>query len=295
MDLFNYLSENFQIIATEITPLPSSFNIAIHKIKQADSQANSALYLVIKSYLNKPSPAFLTEAEMLTTLKKAGWPVPEIIAANEQCLLMEWLENDNTSLTSKSEVQLGQTLARLHQNSSAISIEPPFFGYKTKTPIGALTQPNDQNHSWIDFFRQRRLIHFANIARSKSQLPETIHKRLLTLSDNLDNFLHEPPAPVLIHGDIWAGNVMIQKSTLTGFIDPAIYFAHPEVELAFIKMFHTFGTDFFKGYNSITPIEKDFHKIRAPLYNLYPTLVHLILFGKSYLPPIERTLNTLNH
>lgn len=295
MDLFKYLSRHFQIEAAEITPLPSSFNMAIHKIKLTDNSTISAPYLVIKSDLTNSSPAWKIEAEMLTTLQKAGWPVPKIFAANKQCFLMEWMDNDNSSLSNSSEYQLGATLAKLHKNTSSPSSEAPFFGYKNETPIGALIQPNTPLPSWIDFFRERRLLHFATIAHQHKQLPASLLKRLHSLAENLETYLTEPPKPALIHGDIWSGNVMVNNAELTGFIDPAIYFAHPEIELSFIKMFHTFSNAFYEGYHTVSPLENEFHTIRAPIYNLYPTLVHLILFGQSYLPPIEHTLNSLNH
>jgi fructosamine-3-kinase len=73
-------------------------------------------------------------------------------------------------------------------------------------------------------------------------------------------------------------------------VDPAIYFGHPEIELAFTTMFGTFGQAFFQAYEELSPLEPGFHEQRLDLYNLYPTLVHVRLFGASYLAGIERTL-----
>ena len=66
-----------------------------------------------------------------------------------------------------------------------------------------------------------------------------------------------------------------------------------EIELAFASMFGTFGEPFFDAYESITPLDPGFHELRGDLYNLYPLLVHVRLFGASYVSPIERTLARL--
>jgi fructosamine-3-kinase len=73
-------------------------------------------------------------------------------------------------------------------------------------------------------------------------------------------------------------------------IDPAIYYGHPEIELAFITLFNTFGDSFFTHYQEVRPIADDFFEERRDLYNLYPLLVHVAIFGGSYVQSVERTL-----
>ena len=84
--------------------------------------------------------------------------------------------------------------------------------------------------------------------------------------------------------------MLVRGDRIAGFIDPAIYWGHPEIELAFATMFETFGGAFFDAYEALLPLEPGFHEIRSALYKLYPTLVHVRLFGAAYLPPIEQTL-----
>ncbi|MGE5260578.1 MAG: fructosamine kinase family protein, partial [Actinomycetota bacterium] len=55
----------------------------------------------------------------------------------------------------------------------------------------------------------------------------------------------------------------------------------------------TFGRSFFAVYESLMPLEPGFHEVRAGLYNLYPTLVHVRLFGSGYLAGVDRTLARL--
>jgi fructosamine-3-kinase len=114
--------------------------------------------------------------------------------------------------------------------------------------------------------------------------------RLERLAERLGTYLAEPRHPSLLHGDLWTGNVLVRGQRIAGFVDPAIYCGHPEIELAFTTMFGKFGPAFFEAYEALLPLEPGFHELRSALYKLYPTLVHVRLFGSAYVPPIERTL-----
>ena len=99
--------------------------------------------------------------------------------------------------------------------------------------------------------------------------------------------------PALIHGDMWGGNILCRDGRVAAFIDPAIYHAEPEIELAFATLFATFGTPFFERYRDIRPIAPGFFEERPALYNLYPLLVHVRLFGGHYVASVEATLSQL--
>jgi fructosamine-3-kinase len=118
--------------------------------------------------------------------------------------------------------------------------------------------------------------------------------RIEKLSTRLTDWLIEPDQPALIHGDIWTTNVLTHNDRVTGFIDPAIYYGHAEIELAYTTLFgtfgQTFGSAFFERYNESRPIEPGFFETRRHIYNLYPLLVHVRLFGLRYVPPIDETL-----
>jgi fructosamine-3-kinase len=133
----------------------------------------------------------------------------------------------------------------------------------------------------------------ARAARDEGALPAALHDRLERLAGALGEYLTEPPFPSLLHGDLWTGNVLVKGDRIAGFIDPAIYCGHPEIELAFTTMFGTFGRAFFEAYEDNLPLEPGFHDLRRDIYNLYPTLVHVRLFGGNYLPTINRTLTRL--
>ena len=118
----------------------------------------------------------------------------------------------------------------------------------------------------------------------------TTRARVERLAGRVGEWLVEPARPALIHGDVWTTNVLAHGGRITAFLDPAIYYADPEMELAFIGLFGTFGRAFYEAYHSLRPIAPGFFEERRDLYNLYPLLVHVRLFGGSYVGQVERTL-----
>jgi fructosamine-3-kinase len=86
---------------------------------------------------------------------------------------------------------------------------------------------------------------------------------------------------------MWAGNVLCGGGRVAAFIDPAIYYADAEIELAFATLFATFGTAFFASYQRLRPLRPGFFEGRRDLYNLYPLLVHARLFGGHYVSSVE--------
>lgn len=280
--IIKYLAEYHQIQCKILNTIPTGFGVRGYKARLESNQL-----IAIKCNLEQKSETFTTEARMLNDLKHLGWPVPEVIVSDQHLLAMQWIETDQTGLTQKNEFECGVKLAHLHNKPQQQ------FGYAYETPIGPLPQNNQQSSKWHSFFRDNRLIAQAKLAHRNNRLPIEVFRKIETLANNLNSYLPEPDHPSLIHGDLWGGNLLTKNGKLAGFIDPAIYHADKEIELAFITMFHTLGEEFFNGYQSVTYIDHDFFNIRRDIYNLYPTLVHLNLFGQSYLPPILQTLEKL--
>ncbi|GAB6052211.1 fructosamine kinase family protein [Magnetospira thiophila] len=211
-------------------------------------------------------------------------PVPEVLHAEPNLLLMSWLPNDG-GLTDESQMHAAELLAKLH------GVRGPAFGLDRDTLIGGLPQPNPWTESWLAFFRDQRLLHRASDAQRAGRLPGRLLDRVEKLAANLGRWLSEPDHPSLLHGDMWTGNVLCQGRRIAGFVDPACYYGDPEIELAFSTMFGTFGRAFFHRYEQLRPIAPGFFEERKDLYNLYPLLVHVRLFGGSYVGSVERTLS----
>ena len=234
--------------------------------------------------LGGPNSGLALEGWMLRYLAdNSRLPVPAVLHASDELLVMEWLDGGG-ALDADAEVHAAELLAELH------ALAAPRFGLARDTVIGGLPQPNAQGDSWIAFFRDRRLLHMAGVALEAGRLPAALMGRIEALAGRLERWLEEPARPALIHGDMWGGNVLCKGGRITGFVDPAIYYAHPEIELAFATMFATFGEPFFARYGALRPIAPGFFEARRDLYNLYPLLVHVRLFGASYVGGVESTL-----
>jgi fructosamine-3-kinase len=225
------------------------------------------------------------EAYMLRYLReKSDLPVPEVYHGSETLLLMEFIEG-SSRFTEGAERHAAELLAGLH------GITADSYGHERDTLIGALDQPNPPTKSWAEFFRDHRLLYIALLAHEAGRLPvEDLH-RVERLSEKVDELIEDPNPPALIHGDVWSANVLARGDRITAFLDPAIYYADPEIELAFISLFDSFGRPFFDRYQEIRPIRDGFFEVRRDLYNLYPLLVHTYYFGGGYLGSVRNTLD----
>jgi len=227
------------------------------------------------------------EGKMLTYLvERSDLPVPKVYFASPSVLLMEWIEG-KSEFNPAAQRHAAECLAKLHQ------VKADRFGLPFHTLIGGLVQPNTPTDTWLDFFREQRVFYMAKAAYQEELLPCDILLKLEKCCDHLDRWIVEPAYPALLHGDAWTTNILAHGGKIRGFLDPAIYYGHPEMELAFTTLFKTFDEPFFTHYQAINPIEEGFFELRKDLYNLYPLLVHVRLFGQSYINPILQTLKRL--
>jgi len=269
----------------DLVPLSVGFSLAGAVATLGDGRR-----MAVKARMGESSPRTGLEIEgaMLAVLARlSDLPVPHVHGAQPDLLIMDFIESDGGAITPEVERDAARLLAQLH------AVPRPSFGYERDTLIGPLDQPNPRSEAWLPFFRDHRLLFMAQAALGEGRLPLSLYRRVERLAGCLDDYLAEPPWPSLLHGDLWTGNVLVKDGRIAGFIDPAIYYGHPEIELAFTTMFGTFGRAFFDAYGEILPIEPGFHEVRRDIYNLYPTLVHVRLFGGSYVSAVERTLAKL--
>ena len=176
----------------------------------------------------------------------------------------------------------GQNLATLHKNSNK------YFGLDHDNYIGSLVQKNIQTENWITFFITQRLQVQLDLAVNRNN----INPPVLNLFEKL--FIKLPELiigenPSLLHGDLWSGNFMINSDGEATLIDPAVYYGHREVDLAMTKLFGGFNKEFYESYNEEWPLEKNYSD-RLDIYNLYPLLVHVNLFGGGYLEQVKSIL-----
>ncbi len=229
------------------------------------------------------------EGYMLRYLREhSPLPVPEVLHTAPELLVMTYIDGGH-HFDTRTQRHAAELLAILH------TIRGEHFGLERDTLIGSLHQPNSPTASWIDFFRDHRLLYMGRVAAESGQLPQKLWSRIEKFASDLARWLDEPDYPSLIHGDVWTTNVLAAHGKITGFIDPAVYYAHPEIELAFITLFSTFGEAFFAHYHSLNPIQPGFMQTRRHIYNLYPLLVHVQLFGGGYVYSVDSTLQRFGY
>jgi len=230
------------------------------------------------------------EGRMLGFLKeRTGLPVPDVFHADDQILIMDWIDGAPGVLSAGAERDLAAHVAGLHDITASA------FGFEWDTVIGPLGQPNGGMTDWPSFFAGRRLMHMARLGLDAGQLPDTLMARIERLAARMADELDHNPKPSLLHGDLWGGNILVHGNRVAGFIDPAIYFGDPEVELAFMTLFGTVGRDFFAAYRERRFIAPGFEERRRHIYLLYPLLVHVCLFGGSYVAQVAAGLDRLGY
>jgi fructosamine-3-kinase len=262
----------------EIRPLTGGQIGQVCRVRLADGT------LLVAKFDDGAQPRLDIEGKMLRYLAShTKLPVPTVIHCQPHLLLLEWMVGQSR-FSPHAEEDAAEHLAALH------NISAPTFGFPFTTLIGALIQPNSATTGWLDFFREQRIIHLAHLGVKLGRLPQSFLPRLNSLCEQLDKWLSEPERPSLIHGDVWASNVLAENGRITAFLDPAIYFGVAEMELAYIVLFHTFGEPFFRRYDEIRPLASGFFEERQHIYSLYPLLSHVCHFGGSYVGMVDGVL-----
>ena len=178
--------------------------------------------------------------------------------------------------------RFGRALAGLHRNRNRQ------YGLDHDNYIGRLPQKNDWRDNWSRFFMECRLEPQFAMARERGFFNGAARQSLDRLGNSLPDLLPEEP-PSLLHGDLWGGNYLCDRQNRPVLIDPAVYYGHREAELAFTTLFGGFGRDFYSGYEESWPLQPGFSN-RRDIYNLYPLLVHVNLFGGMYVTQTESIL-----
>lgn len=229
--------------------------------------------LILKYHPQPPPNLFIAEAAGLEALRqRQALRIPQVHFRTENQLLLEDLGQDSPSPDYWTD--LGRGLAHLHSETNAQ------FGFGSDNYCGATAQSNRLHEDGFEFFAQQRLLALGIQARERGDLNSREFAQLETLASNLQRWIPVMPA-VLIHGDLWSGNVHCTKEGEPALIDPACYWGWAEAELAMTDLFGGFPEAFYASYRETGELREDWRD-RVPLYNLYHLLNHLLLFGGSY-------------
>lgn len=221
----------------------------------------------------KGGPAPRTEAAMLAAIAAAGTPAPAVLAVSDTVLVMTPLAADGA--LDDAWPSVATALSALHATTGTR------YGWDVDYAFGAVPVPNAWAGDWPRFWAERRLLpHCPHLAPG-------LGRRVDQLAMNLPDRLPRRPPPALLHGDLWGGNVLVSAGQVSGLIDPACYYGHAEVDLAMLALFDRPSPEFFAAYGPPVPGRAE----RLPIYQLFPALVHLRLFGASYRALVDRLLS----
>jgi protein-ribulosamine 3-kinase len=216
--------------------------------------------------------------------KQQAIKIPDVIGngitSPHQFLLLEFIDQ-KTQIKNYSQ-HLGQRLASLHRCTA------PSFGLDHNNYIGSLQQFNQLHSSWIDFFINQRLNIQLKFAIDNGRVSPDWIQKFQSVYLKLPSLLPQEK-PSLLHGDLWSGNLITDDEGEPCLIDPAVYYGNREADLAMTKLFGGFDEKFYRSYDEAFPLQSGYQK-RVDLYNLYPLLVHVNLFGGSYIHSVESIL-----
>lgn len=235
----------------------------------------------VKTHRDPPEHFFTTEATGLAWLgSAAAVPVPDVLSVSDgdrhtpPHLALGWIDGSGRP-TTHSEAAFGRDLARLHRVGS------PHFGRADRRTTGSRALPNEPCATWAEFFSTQRLRPLMRIAEATDALSTVTLTEIGRIADDLDD-LGGPPEPAArLHGDLWAGNRLVDPTGRSWLIDPAAHGGHREFDLAMMQLFGGFGDEAFTAYDEEFPLA-DGWRDRIPLHQLAPLMVHAIKFGGGY-------------
>ncbi len=198
-------------------------------------------------------------------------------------LLMENL--DSGPMKKDFWERFGHALAEMHKAPTTALLPDKKYGFARDNYIGAGHQKNAGRDTWVEFFRDCRLL--PQLDRARTALLSEDIRHIERLMERLDEYLVEPEHPSLLHGDLWGGNFLVGPDGDAWLIDPAAYVGCAEADIAMTELFGGFSGAFYGAYRESGLLMPGYEE-RREIYNLYHMLNHLNLFGGSYLYAVER-------
>jgi fructosamine-3-kinase len=242
----------------------------------------------LKTNERAPASMFPAEARGLDWLRAAGaLRIPEVLAVSggrqgePRFLVLELLTPGPRE--RDFDERLGRGLAQLHRCGA------PSFGLDHDNFIGSLPQRNRTQATWAEFFWSERLEPQLARAVAAGQASSGMRAGFERLASKLAQLVGPSEPAARLHGDLWGGNLHVDQQGAPCLIDPAVYGGHREMDLAMMRLFGGFSETVFRAYHEAWPLAAG-HAERIALYQLYPLLVHVNLFGGSYAQSVERSL-----
>lgn len=283
VDLTDFLQGKLSSVLNQPVQINGAKPVSGGSINQAYClQTNAGKYMLKLNSKSAYPNMFACESTGLKTIADTdSIAVPAVILQDdlddEGFLILEWIETRKP--TEKASEQLGRQLAEMHKTSAA------YFGLESDNYMGSLPQSNQYRNTWNTFYIEQRLQPMVKLAFDKRLLNETDIQNFDKLYAKLNNLFNEEPSS-LIHGDLWGGNYLISTDEKPYLIDPAVSYSNREFDIAMTTLFGGFSESFYSAYHEHFPLNKGWNE-RIDLWNLYPLLLHLNLFGAGYLEQVR--------
>ena len=234
----------------------------------------------VKHTRHAPAGLFRSEARALAWIADAGVRVPGVVGVGDDWLALEWI--DEGEFTPAAQEELGRAIARMHR-AGADAFGAPWDGFAGPVPV-----PNDARDTWPAFLAECRIIPLAHA----SNLPAEVWHRLDDALANLPDLVGPPEPPARVHGDLWAGNRMVDSDGTPVLLDPDAYGGHREMDLAMMQVFRGFPDRVFDAYAEEFPPEAGWRE-RMRFNQLVPVLVHCAMYGGKWIADADDILRSV--
>jgi fructosamine-3-kinase len=194
-------------------------------------------------------------------------------------LALAWI--DEGRLDARGEEELGRGLAHVHAAGAPVFGAAPPGAPLAGLRLGAVELPAATATDWPAFYAEHRLAPLLRAAADRGALPSGGAGAIERVIERLVELAGPPEPPARLHGDLWSGNVLAAADGRPYLIDPAAYGGHREVDLAMLRLFGAPSPRTLAAYEEVHPLAAG-HEQRVPLWQLFPLLVHAVLFGGSY-------------
>ncbi|MCG7423780.1 fructosamine kinase family protein [Kocuria rhizophila] len=240
-----------------------------------------------------PAPGVLPlEAAALEKLRAVAPEevrVPAVCFVSEEALALEWIEEAHGAPDRATERSFGTGLAAVH---AAPAPHVGWLGPELPERIGSVPVDLTPTDDWADFLLERRIEPLLRQAVDAGNLDPAASALLEALAPRAAELAGPPEPPSLLHGDLWAGNRVVDASGGNWLIDPSSFYGHREYDLAMMQLFGGFGRECFAAYGDAHPLADGWQE-RVPWYQLPPLLIHAIRFGGGYGASVMSALRRL--
>ncbi len=271
---------------TRVQSLSGGDTAAAYRLETSDGP------LFAKTMLDAPAGVLELEAAGLEALRSAAQPevsVPRVIRVTEHGLVLEWIDESYGAGNASTEAECGRGLAQIHRAEA-----PHFGGLDPELPqrVGSFPVDLSPTDDWADLMLHRRIEPLLHTAIDSGNLDPGAQDLLEELAPRAAELAGPVEPPSLLHGDLWAGNRVIDSNGRNWLIDPSSFYGHREYDLAMMLLFGGFGEACFNAYDDVYPLTDGWQE-RVPWYQLPPLLVHAIRFGGGYGNSVMRALKQL--